>query len=564
MNSGSASKQSGPTKPRTDQTKNRLKPVTEIAAMLGLSEEDLELYGRFKAKVMLPAVERRLGNPKGKLILVTAMTPTPPGEGKTTIAIGLSMALWRLGKKACVCLREPSLGPLFSLKGGAVGGGKSTVEPAEDINLHFTGDLHAIASAQNLLAALVDNHIFQGNPLGIDPETVQVRRCLDVCDRSLRRIVAYRDGKVEGQSYLCGFELTAACEVMATMTFAQNIADLKERLARTIVGFKKDGKPVTAGDLKAQGALTALLRDAIKPNLVQTCEGTPALIHLGPFGNVGCGCNSLIATMLGLSLADYCVTEVGFATDLGLEKFCHLICRAGGLTPDAAVVVATVRALKYHGGVPPDQLEEKNNSAIVEGFANLSQHIQNVKAFGLPCVVAVNRFVNDDEDEIALVKELCSEQGVKGVKTDVWAYGSDGGLDLAEAVIQATHQENRFRFLYEPNWSLHRKLDTVARTLYGADGVELLPPAQEKLARLEAVGLDKLPLCMAKTPLSDNGKLLGRPSDFTVTVKDMRVMAGAGFIVCYAGDILTMPGLPKAPAAERVEVTEEGQIIGLA
>ncbi len=548
-----------------EKRRPKLRPITDVAARLGLGAEDVECYGQFKAKMSLLAVEQALKRPPGKLIVVTAITPTPLGEGKTTVAVGLAMALNHIGKRAVVCVREPSLGPLFGVKGGATGGGRATVEPAEDINLHFTGDLHAITSAQNLLAALVDNHLFQGNALGIDPTTVQARRCLDTCDRSLRSIEIHSDGKRNSPTVPAGFELTAACEIHATLTLSQNISDLRRRLARIIVGFTQDGKPVTTADLKVTGALLLLLRDALKPNLVQTCEGTPALIHLGPFGNVSCGNNSVMATKLGRHLADYTVTEAGFASDLGFEKFCDLICRAGGFAPDAAVVVATVRALKYHGGVALDKLTEKNCRALADGFANLQKHIENVKAYGLPCVVAINRFKDDDDDEIVLLKELCAQQGAKCVTADVWAHGGEGGIALAEAMVEATQQQNRFRFLYDLDAPLPQKIEKIARTLYGADGAQLLPLAQEKLAKLKAAGLDKLPLCVAKThlSLSDDAKRLGRPSGFTVTVKDLRVMAGAGFIVCYLGDILVMPGLPKVPAAERIEVTDDGVVVGL-
>jgi formate--tetrahydrofolate ligase len=539
----------------------RLQPIGDVGRMLGLTEKDLEFYGQSKAKVTSAAIERVKKRPFGKLVIVTAITPTPMGEGKTTISTGLSMAMWRLGKKTCLCLREPSLGPLFGLKGGATGGGKASVHPSEDINLHFTGDLHAITAAQNLLASIVDNHLFQGNALRIDPATIQTRRAIDICDRSLRRVqVESRDGARQTV-----FELTAACEIMATMTFAQGIADAKARLGRIIVGFNVDGKPVTAADLKAVGAMMAILRDAVKPNLVQTREGTPALVHLGPFANVAAGCNSLAATKLGQQLADYTITEGGFASDLGFEKFCDLICRAGGFLPDAAVVVASVRALKYHGGSPLNQSREKNLQAIQIGFANLQKHIENVKAFKLPCIVALNHFVDDYPEELALIHKLCADSGANCVSAEVWAHGGKGGLDLAKAVIEAANGPKTFELLYDVNWSIQRKLETIARTLYGADGVQLLPAAQEKALRLEALGLDKLPLCVAKThlSLSDNAKLLNRPRGFTVTIRDFRVLAGAGFIVCYAGDIMTMPGLPKVPAAERIEVTDDGRLIGM-
>jgi formate--tetrahydrofolate ligase len=545
-----------------------IRPITDVAQQLGLTNDDLELYGPFKAKLSLAAIERAKERPPGKLIVVTAMTPTPAGEGKTTVGIGLAMALQRLGKSACACLREPSLGPLFGMKGGATGGGRATVEPADEINFHFTGDLHTITAAQNLLAALADNHIYHGNALGIDPDTLQTRRCLDICDRSLRRIAfPSEEGSRESS-----FELTAACEMMATLIFTQGIADLKERLARIVIGFTDRGTPVTVADLKSVGGLAALLRDAIRPNLVQTCEGTPAVLHLGPFGNVSCGANSVVATDVARHLADYAVTEAGFATDLGFEKFCHLICRVpaeggcGGFAPDAVVLVATVRALKYHGGVPLEHLGEIDRRAVAAGFANLQKHIENVQAFGLPCVVALNQFCDDHPDEIVMVKRLCARRGVQCVSTQVWEYGGHGGLGLAAAVIETSQQPNRFHPLYDLDWPLPRKLEVIARTLYGADGIQLLPPAQEKLARLQAAGLDRLPLCMAKThlSLSDNAQLLGRPEGFTVTIRDLRLMAGAGFIVCYAGKILTMPGLPEHPAAERIDVTDEGRIVGLA
>ena len=539
----------------------KLRPITSIAKKLGLTSRDIEIYGKNKAKLVPSVYERVKSRPPGKLVIVTAVTPTPAGEGKTTISIGLSMALWRLGKTSCLALREPSLGPLFGLKGGATGGGKATIQPAEDINLHFTGDLHAVTAAQNLLASLVDNHFFHGNAFGLNPSAIQTRRALDICDRALRAvIVTAKEG-----SRPTVFELTAACEIMATMVFARSIADAKARLSRIIVGFTMDGKPVTAADFNATGALTALLRDAIKPNLVQTVEGTPALVHLGPFANVAAGCNSLIATDTARHLAEYTVTEGGFASDLGFEKFCDLICRAGGFGPDAAVVVATVRALKYHGGVPLKELGTKNPEAVARGFENLRKHIENVQAFGLPCVVALNHFVTDDTIEIELVQKLCADAGATCAFADVWADGSKGGLALAEAVVNACNRPKCFRHLYDVNQPVPEKLERIARTIYGAEGIRLLPHAAEKLARLEALGLDKLPLCIAKThlSLSDNAKMQGRPRGFTVTIKDMRVLAGAGFIVCYAGDIMTMPGLPKVPAAERAAVTDDGILSGL-
>ncbi|MBI5395782.1 MAG: formate--tetrahydrofolate ligase [Verrucomicrobia bacterium] len=539
----------------------KLRPITSVAKKLGLTAADLELYGTTKAKIATHVADRVKDRPPGKLVIVTAITPTPAGEGKTTISIGLSMALWKLGKTSCLALREPSLGPLFGLKGGATGGGKATVQPAEDINLHFTGDLHAVTSAQNLLASLLDNHIFNGNALGIDPASIQSRRALDICDRSLRNILIQEK---TGHRYTL-FELTAACEIMATLVFAKNLADAKERLGRIVVGFTHDGKPVTATDLKAVGALTAIVRDALKPNLVQTAEGTPAIIHLGPFANVASGCNSLAATRLARQLAEFTITEGGFASDLGFEKFCDLICRAGGFAPDAAVVVATVRALKYHGGMPLKELGPKNLDAVTRGFENLRKHIENIQAFGLPCIVALNHFVTDHKQELALVQKLCAEAGATCVFADVWAKGGRGGTALAEAVIKATSQPNKFKQLYEAGASIPDKIAAVARAMYGADDITLMPAAQEKVARLESLGLDKLPVCIAKShlSLSDNAKLLNRPRGFTVTIRDLRLMAGAGYIVCYAGDIMTMPGLPKVPAAERAAVADDGTLTGL-
>lgn len=541
--------------------------ITTVARQLDLDEEDLQLYGRYKAKLSPEALARAAGREPGKLIVVTAMTPTPPGEGKTTVAIGLAMALSRLKRRACLCLREPSLGPLFGMKGGATGGGRATVEPAQEINLHFTGDLHAVTAAQNLLAALVDNHLYHGNALSLDPGTLSTPRCLDICDRSLRRVlIPGANGNRE-----TSFELTAACEIMATMTLARDFVDLKERLGRIIVGLGPAGRtgdptPITTADLNATGALAAVLRDAWRPNLVQTCEGTPALVHLGPFGNIGAGTNSLVATLLSRRLAEYTITEAGFATDLGLEKFCNLICHAGGFAPDAAVLVATVRALKYHGGLPADHLAQKDGAALEAGFANLAQHIANVRTFGLPCVVALNLFADDDPEEARAVARLCAELDVPCAPTAVYTHGGEGGLALAEAVQEAACGTNRFRFLYEPEWELPRKLATIARTLYGADGVTLLPEAEEKARQLAQLGLDRLPLCVAKThlSLSDNAELRGRPRGFTVTIRDLRVMAGAGYLVCYTGSILTMPGLPRSPAAERIAVTDDGHILRLA
>lgn len=545
----------------------QLERIEDIAAKIGLAEEDLELYGRYKAKVDLGLQERLADRPDGKLILTTAITPTPAGEGKTTTAVGLADGLNRLGKKVMVALREPSLGPVFGIKGGAAGGGYAQVVPMEDINLHFTGDIHAVGAANNLLAAMVDNHIHQGNRLGIDPRRVTWRRALDMNDRQLRQIVSGLGGRPNGVPREDGFDITVASEVMAVLCLAKDFADLKERLARIVVGYTYEGKPVTAGDLKAAGAMTVLLKEALKPNLVQTLEGTPAFVHGGPFANIAHGCNSVVATRLGLKLADYVVTEAGFGADLGAEKFCHIKCRSAGLKPDAVVIVATIRALKYNGHVPREELDKENLAALEEGLPNLLKHVENItQKFGLPAVVAINRFPTDTDREIELVREACGRLGVRAVLSDVWARGGAGGEELARAVLELIDKgENNFRFLYDLDLSLKEKIETVAKEIYGAGQVAYTKQAEEELAFLEGLGYGKLPVCMAKTQASitDDPTVRGAPRGFTVTVRQARISAGAGFVVALTGTIMTMPGLPRVPAAEAIDIAPDGRIEGL-
>ena len=544
----------------------RMRKITEIAALAGIEEKYLEQYGNYKAKVDLSLLRDLADRPDGKLILVTAITPTPAGEGKTTTSVGLTDGLRRLGKNAVVALREPSLGPVFGVKGGAAGGGYAQVVPMEDINLHFTGDFHAIGAANNLLAAMLDNHIQQGNALGIDPKAITWKRAVDMNDRQLRHIVDGLGGRMQGVPREDGFEITVASEIMAVLCLASGISDLKQRLARIIVGYSYEGKPVTAHDLKAEGAMTALLKDAIKPNLVQTLEGTPAFIHGGPFANIAHGCNSVTATRLALKLSDYTVTEAGFAADLGAEKFVDIKCRMAGLHPSAMVVVATVRALKYHGGVPRSELGTENLDALEKGLPNLLQHVRNVKeVFGLPCVVALNRFPTDTERELALVEEKCRELGVNVALSEVWAKGGEGGMALAEEVVRLCEQPNRFGFTYELDQPIEEKIRAIAKRVYHAKHLLMLPAAKKKAAELEKLGFGDLPVCMAKTQysFSDDPTLLGAPEDFTVNVSNVKVCAGAGFIVAYTGDIMTMPGLPKVPAAEKIDVDENGVISGL-
>ena len=541
-------------------------PVEDIAAGLGLSRGELVMYGSDKAKVRLSALKDRQDRPDGKLVLVTAITPTPAGEGKTTTTVGLGDALHRLGKKTVLALREPSLGPVFGIKGGAAGGGYAQVIPMEDINLHFTGDMHAIGAANNLLAAMLDNHIHQGNALGIDTRRITWKRCVDMNDRQLRQITDGLGGRLNGVPREDGFDITVASEIMAILCLARDIPDLKEKLAAIVVGYTRDEQPVTAGQLKAQGAMAALLKDAIQPNLVQTLEGTPAFVHGGPFANIAHGCNSVTATRMALKLGDYVITEAGFGADLGAEKFLDIKCRKAGLRPDAVVIVATVRALKHHGGAEKGRLGEENLEALERGLPNLLKHIENITVkFGLPAVVAVNRFPTDTEAELALVRSKCAEAGANVALSEVWAKGGEGGLELAREVLRLTEEPNRFTMMYEASLLLKEKIAAVVREIYNGDGVDFTPAASRELDKLEALGFGHLPVCMAKTQysLSDNPALLGWPSGFRVTVRGVRLAAGAGFVVVLTGDIMTMPGLPKVPAAEAIDVDENGKISGL-
>ena len=540
--------------------------IIKIAALAGIDEGYLEQYGNYKAKIDLSLLRDLKDRPDGKLILVTAITPTPAGEGKTTTSVGLTDGLRKIGKNAMVALREPSLGPVFGVKGGAAGGGYAQVVPMEDINLHFTGDFHAIGAANNLLAAMLDNHIQQGNGLGIDPKQITWKRAVDMNDRQLRHIVDGLGGRVQGVPREDGFEITVASEIMAVLCLSSSITDLKARLGRIIVGYTYGGKPVTAHDLKAEGAMAALLKDALKPNLVQTLEGTPAFIHGGPFANIAHGCNSVIATRLALKLSDYTVTEAGFAADLGAEKFMDIKCRMAGLTPAAVVVVATVRALKYHGGVAKADLGVENLAALEKGLPNLLQHVDNVKnVFGVPCVVAINAFHTDTKAELDLVEKKCKELGVNVALSEVWAKGGEGGKALAEEVVRLCEQENHFGFVYGLDEPILDKITAIARRIYHAKDVDFMPAAKKKAQQLTDLGFDHMPICMAKTQysFSDDPKLLGAPQGFTLTVTDMKVCSGAGFIVTYTGDIMTMPGLPKVPAAEKIDVDENGVISGL-
>ena len=542
-----------------------MKRINEIADKLDISDEYIEQYGKYKAKIDY----KLLGDSKrdnGKLILVTAITPTAAGEGKTTTTIGLADGLTRLGKKCAVALREPSLGPVFGIKGGAAGGGYAQVVPMEDINLHFTGDFHAIGAANNLLAAMLDNHIHQGNALGIDLEKITWKRCVDMNDRQLRFIKIGLGGEKNGTPRDDGYDITVASEIMAVFCLASSVTDLKERLARIVVGYTHDDKPVTAGQLGAVGAMTALLKDALKPNLVQTLEGTPAFVHGGPFANIAHGCNSVIATRMAMKLADYAVTEAGFGADLGAEKFLDIKCRMAGLKPDAVVVVATVRALKLHGGVAKTELATENLEALEKGLPNLLRHVSNVKnVYKLPCVVAVNRFPTDTDAEIDLVIEKCRELGVNVRLSTVWAEGGKGGIELAEEVVRLCEEENNFTYSYEMGTSIEEKIDAIVKKVYGGDGVAFTDEAKAEIDRLTSLGYGDLPVCMAKTQysFSDDATKLGAPDGFTVTVRKIKVSAGAGFIVALTGNIMTMPGLPKVPAAERIDVDENGKISGL-
>ena len=540
--------------------------ITEIAKAAGIDEKYLEQYGNYKAKVDYNLLTEMQDTPDAKMILVTAISPTPAGEGKTTTSVGLGDALHKLGKKTMIALREPSLGPVFGVKGGAAGGGYAQVVPMEDINLHFTGDFHAIGAANNLIAAMLDNHIQQGNALGIDPRRITWKRAVDMNDRQLRRIVCGMGGKMSGVPREDGFEITVASEVMAIMCLSKDIDDLKEKLASIIVGYTYENKPVTVRDLKAQGAVAALLKDALKPNLVQTLEHTPAFVHCGPFANIAHGCNSIMATKMALKLADYVVTEAGFAADLGAEKFVDIKCRKAGLTPAACVIVATVKALKYHGGVKKEDLAEENLEALEKGLPNLLQQVENVtKVYGLPAVVAINEFPTDTEAEVKLVEDKCKELGVNVVLSQVWGKGGEGGIALAEEVLRLCEQENNFDFVYPLDMPIAEKIETIAKRVYRADGVNFTAAAKKQIKELTDLGFDNVPVCMAKTQFSfsDNPALLGAPRGFEITVTDLKIDAGAGFIVAKTGDIMTMPGLPKVPAAERIDVDNTGKITGL-
>ncbi len=544
-----------------------MKNIREIAATAGVDDRYLELYGNYKAKVDYKLLNED-PTPDGKLILVTAISPTPAGEGKTTTSVGLADGLRKIGKKAVLALREPSLGPVFGIKGGAAGGGYAQVVPMEDINLHFTGDFHAIGAANNLLAAMLDNHIQQGNALGIDVKKITWKRCVDMNDRQLRNIVNGLGGRLQGVPREDGFDITVASEIMAVLCLATSISDLKDKISKLIVGYTYDDKPVTAADLKAAGAMTALLKDALKPNLVQTLEGTPAFIHGGPFANIAHGCNSIMATRIAMKLGDYCVTEAGFGADLGAEKFLDIKCRKAGFTPSAVVVVATVRALKHHGGVPKTDLNNENLAALEKGLPNLLRHVENVtNVFGLPCVVAINRFPADTEAELELIRTKCKELGVNVALSEVWGKGGDGGVELAEEVVRLceTNTESNFQFAYGDELSIEEKLQAIVTKVYRGKNVVLTPNAKKQAQQLTDLGFASMPICMAKTQysFSDDQTLLGAPEGFTVTVRNLKVSAGAGFIVALTGDIMTMPGLPKVPAAEKIDVDENGRITGL-
>ena len=544
-------------------------PITEVAAGLGIDSDGLELYGKYKAKLSDGLAKKLAGSPDGKLILVTAINPTPAGEGKTTTSVGLGQAMARLGKKAVLALREPSLGPVFGIKGGAAGGGYSQVVPMEDLNLHFTGDMHAITAANNLLCAMIDNHIQQGNPLGIDPRRILFKRCMDMNDRALRHTVVGLGGKTNGVPREDGFIITVASEIMAILCLAEDLQDLKKRMGDILVAWTYDNKPVYARDLKADGAMAALMKDAIKPNLVQTLENTPVLIHGGPFANIAHGCNSVRATKLALKLGDYCITEAGFGSDLGAEKFFDIKCRYAGLTPACAVVVATVRALKYNGGVAKADLGAENVGALEKGIVNLKAHVENMRSFGIPVVVAINRFGSDTDTEIAVIDRCCQELGVPYALSEVFAKGGEGGIELAKAVLSVIEgpeaPENHFHQLYPLDLTIEEKIAKIARDIYGADGVEYTAGARKAMKEIESLGAAGLPVCMAKTQysLSDDPKKLGRPTHFTITVSEVRLSAGAGFIVVQTGSIMTMPGLPKVPSAEKIDIDADGNITGL-
>ena len=543
-----------------------MEPIKNVAAKLGMSEDDIEMYGKYKAKISDEYMQSVKNNENGKLILVTAINPTPAGEGKTTVTVGLGQAMCKLGKKTVIALREPSLGPCFGIKGGAAGGGYAQVVPMEDLNLHFTGDFHAITSANNLLAAVMDNHMHQGNTLRIDPKRIVFKRCLDMNDRVLRNIIVGMGKKGDGVMRQDGFVITVASEIMAILCLATDIRDLQERLSRIIVAYNVDNEPVTAGELKCVGAMTALLKDAIKPNLIQTLEHTPALVHGGPFANIAHGCNSVRATQTALKIADYVITEAGFGADLGAEKFFDIKCRMTGLKPDAVVLVATVRALKYNGGVAKANLGEENLEALEKGIVNLEKHIENLQLYGVPVVVTLNRFVSDTDAELAFVREFCEKRGCDFALANVWEKGGEGGIELANAVLNTLEtKESHFKVLYEDNLSIKEKIETIAKKIYGADGVTYSAEADRAIAKIEEMGFANMPVCMAKNQysLSDDAKKLGRPTGFTVNIREVYVSAGAGFVVAITGAIMTMPGLPKVPAAERIYVDDEGVTHGL-
>ena len=546
----------------------QLKPIVQVAKELGIEEEELELYGRYKAKLNQSLFQRLQDKPDGKLVLVTAINPTPAGEGKTTTTAGLGQAMAKIGKNAIIALREPSLGPVFGVKGGAAGGGYAQVLPMEDINLHFTGDMHAITSANNLCCAMLDNHLQQGNALGIDPRRILIKRCLDMNDRALRNVVVGLGGKINGVPREDGFIITVASEVMAILCLAQDMDDLKKRLGDMLIAYTYGGQPVYARDIKADGAMTALLKDAVNPNLVQTIEGTPAIMHGGPFANIAHGCNSVRATRLALKLADYCITEAGFGSDLGAEKFLDIKCRMAGLTPSCVVVVATVRALKYNGGVPKAQLGEENIPALEKGVVNLKAHVENMQKFGIPVVVAINRFGTDTDGELQVIDNCCKELGVRYALSEVFAKGGEGGKELAQTicdVIDETEGKSHFAPIYPDDAPVEEKIETIAKTIYGADKVTYTSKALKSLKEIKALGGDKMPVCVAKTQysLSDDPALLGRPTGFAITIRDLKLSSGAGFVVAYAGDIMTMPGLPKVPAAEKIDVDSQAVIHGL-
>lgn len=542
-----------------------LLPIAEVAKKIGIKDGELEPYGRFKAKLNDSLADRLSSKPDGKLVLVTAINPTPAGEGKTTVTAGLGEAMAKIGKNAVIALREPSLGPVFGIKGGAAGGGYAQVLPMEDINLHFTGDMHAITAANNLLCAMLDNHIHHGNALNIDPRQILFKRCLDMNDRELRNIVAGLGGKVNGIPREDGFQITVASEIMAVLCLANDITDLKERFGRILVAYTYDGKPVYARELKADGAMTALMKDAVMPNLVQTLEGTPAVMHGGPFANIAHGCNSVRATRLALKLGDYCITEAGFGSDLGAEKFLDIKCRCAGLAPNAIVIVATCRALKYNGGVPKAEVGNSNPEALKKGIVNLGVHIDNMRKFGVPVVVAINKFTTDTEEELEFIRQYCGEKGADFATAEMFAKGGEGGRELAQRVVDACEKESSFKPLYALDLTVKEKVKKIAQEIYRADDVVFTPQAEKALAKIVELGGDRLPVCIAKTQysLSDNPALLGAPTGHTITVRDVKLSNGAGFVVIYTGNIMTMPGLPKVPAAERIDVDENGKISGL-